>query len=350
MIGSALIWIWDALAGGVVSADVAPCRYNYSSAFGFGKTQICNTLDLKPLLKYQPTFPQSSRNAHKTKFASAGGLYISNTINPAPVLVVFIVIVDENSALKPACFRESVISIPNATASRSLWNELTIIERNPLFSASCKSRFALWLTLLSLIFSFNFNTAASNTRLLDRSPSTCKESCALVVPIFAASNFASAASFPACLASRFEAADFSVKSAISKPEMMLIPSAATTSTMMPAIKIRQPRSISLLYASTISPKMSGLKSAGGINFSAFFSIANPQATITPPDKLRIISAQNQNDETNIKTKFIYVLLISVPHLILLATFIALLFRHHRRKRNNFCNFQNACNFPIVLGA
>ena len=137
-----------------------------------------------------------------------------------------------------------------------------------------------------------------------------------------ASNFAAAASFPACSALSF-------KEAISKPEMTLIPRAATTSKTMPVIKMRQPRSTSRFCFLTMSSNKSGLNSSGGSNLSALFSTLSPHQTIMPPDTDRNISSQNQGDANNFRTKFIFALMLSIPQLIILGTLCALLF--HRRR-------------------
>ena len=125
------------------------------------------------------------------------------------------------------------------------------------------------------------------------------------------------------------------KSAISRPEITLSPNAATTSRIMPAIKIRHPRSNSDFCIAATSSRMSGSKLSGGMTVSALFSMRSPQYTTSPPDILNSISAQNHGDETNFKSKFIYALLCSIPNAILLTTFAALLFRCKRRRRRRF---------------
>lgn len=174
-----------------------------------------------------------------------------------------------------------------------------------------KSFNCLLVTILGLILNSSETTFDRNTRLFDS--------------VLAARSFAWPASFSASSALSF-------KVAISKPEIMLIPRAAITSMMIPPIRIRQPRSISDLYFSIISAKMSGLKLCGGSICSARFSISNPRQTIMPPDMDKKTSSQNHGEEISFKSKFIYAFLISIPQLILLVTFVAIIFRHQKTGR------------------
>ena len=186
------------------------------------------------------------------------------------------------------------------------------------------SRICAMLVLISTVCAVSPNTCFASSKKFVFDSSSFIESRTVSFDKTPTCKFAWLASFSACAVRSFNSAD-------SKPEITLMPMAAIASIRTPLITIFPPRFTSVLYFSTMSPNISGLKSSGGKNLSASVSIDNPRQTTTAPQTDKTISSQNHGDSNNLISKVIYVFLVSIPNLILLASLIAISGRRIRRK-------------------